>query len=380
VHARLRRSADDGEARELPVELDFGQLHGACDKGVRLRIGREAEHRRIGIAQIESRLEDADGRANFPAPIEKRRGKWNRGDAIHWNATRLGEIDDAAKCNVMGERGGEEIDEREKRADLAPGWSAEGESPAANRGGEKGEREDGGGERNDPEMEWEADVARDKPCADRRDGEDGPHRNTAHARFFFAREDPRDDLRDENERGENEVDDEKNVPGDTGLGKRRPHARAEGSHSVEQDVAGEADGVHQGERGEGWRFEIGKSWNFALYAWKERAREPSERDGEKRKRDERVRNGAVILDDCERVGGEAVADDVDIREHRADDGGEGGYGNDALLFREKGFADEGAGDAVSDGVHERAWARSRPGGAEKILHDGGRVCAGPAAT
>jgi len=62
-----------------------------------------------------------------------------------------------------------------------------------------------------------------------------------------------------------------------------------------------------------------------------------------------VSDGAVVLDDGERVAGKNLSDDVDVRKHRADRRGKDG--NACRATREKTFANERAGNAVGYGVH-----------------------------
>ena len=73
VQAILGIGANHREAREIPVELDFGTLHGTRDVDIRRRIRGEGEQRGGGITQIEARLVNAVTGANHAAPIEERR-------------------------------------------------------------------------------------------------------------------------------------------------------------------------------------------------------------------------------------------------------------------------------------------------------------------
>src|ERR1700675_1156726 len=63
-----------------------------------------------------------------------------------------------------------------------------------------------------------------------------------------------------------------------------------------------------------------------------------------------MRDPAVILHDGKRIAGNNFFDHVHVRKNSAQRGCK--YCNAAMAFREVSFADEGANDAVSYGVHE----------------------------
>ncbi len=120
---------------------------------------------------------------------------------------------------------------------------------------EKQDGKDGARENHDPEVEGSS-----RPfCAAAHPKQapmvkENPHAACARQALTLMAVDPGDGLREQHDGGERQVDDEEEVPGDARVGKRIPHTRAEGGHAVEQDVAGDADAIDQGEHGQGGGF------------------------------------------------------------------------------------------------------------------------------
>ena len=82
------------------------------------------------------------------------------------------------------------------------------------------------------------------PTGDSSQSEKYPHLYGAHAAFRAVAINPGDDLRQQHDRREREVNDEEQIPGDALLGDGREHARAERRHTIEKNVAGDADAVN----------------------------------------------------------------------------------------------------------------------------------------
>ena len=144
-------------------------------------------------------------------------------------------------------------------------------------------------------------------------------RSRARAALFRIAINPCDHLRHQNDRGETEINNEEQVPGDAPARNRKPHARAERRHGVEEDVAGDADAVNQRKHCQRRRFQVAESAaTDRLQPGTESARENSEKKREKRQADERVRDRAMVFDDAERIARKCFRDNVHVGENRAE--------------------------------------------------------------
>src|ERR1039458_4820469 len=125
---------------------------------------------------------------------------------------------------------------------------------------------------------------------------------------------------------------------------REPHARAERSHAVEKNMAGDSDGVNQGENSKRRRFKIAEALALALEHWNKRARENCEEYGEKWQPDERMGERTMIFDDSERIARKDLDDNIRVGENRSESRGE--RCNASIAFRKISLAEKCARDSV----------------------------------
>src|SRR5487761_763465 len=193
----------------------------------------------------------------------------------------------------MRETAKNDVDAGDVKASAAPTGARDAAAPVMLQRKKEQHGENCGGHDDDQKRKRKCGGAGERPRAERENGAKSPRFCRAICCAFATLMHPGGDLREENQRGEDEVDDEKKIPGDAVFREGIHHARAEGREAVEDDVAGDSGGVNQKQHGEGWAIEVIEMGELDVPR-ATREREQRESSGENRQADEGMREAAMV--------------------------------------------------------------------------------------
>src|SRR6185437_2910756 len=282
-----------GETREPEVGLHGLKTRSFFCETVGRRVWDKTKIGLTRVAKRETGLINAAGRHDHAIPIQERRRERQGADFFDIKTLRRRECADTRHRDAVRNAARNDIRAGDIKTGAAPCGSGDAAAPVIEYGKKKQRGEDRRSGNNDPNRELKFGSARERPRPNCKNSAKAPHFAGAVHCGLAALMHPGSELREQNQRGEDEVDDEKEIPCDAIFRERIEHARAKGREAVENDVAGDPSGVNHEEHVEGGTMEAVATSAFNVPP-NESAREPRESRGKNRQADEGMREAAMV--------------------------------------------------------------------------------------